>query len=84
MGKDYYKYFVYGKPLIGYFVNGKPLNGFFVYVYGKTLLQVLCIWVNPKWVLSIWETPKWVLLQTVKTQMKCRIMRHFIRIYTVC
>ena len=23
----------------------------------------------------IWETPKWVILQTIKTQMKCRIMR---------
>ena len=30
------------------------------------------------------ETPKRVLLQTVKTQMKCHIMRHFIKIYTVC
>ena len=30
--------------------------------------------------LCIWETPKQVLLQTVKTQMKCRI----IRVYTVC
>ena len=30
------------------------------------------------------ETPKRVLLQTVKTQMKCRIMRHFIRVYMVC
>ena len=30
------------------------------------------------------ETPKRVLLQTVKTQMKCSIMLHFIRVYTVC
>ena len=28
--------------------------------------------------------PKWVLLQTVKTQMKCSIMLHFIRVYTIC
>ena len=34
--------------------------------------------------LCTWETPKRVLLQTVKTPMKCRIMRHFIRVYTVC
>ena len=34
--------------------------------------------------LSIWETPKWEPLQTVKTQMKCSIMLHFIRAYTVC
>ena len=34
--------------------------------------------------LCIQETPKLVLLPTVKTQMKCRIMRHFIRVYTVC
>ena len=27
---------------------------------------------------------KWVLLQTVKTQMKCSIMLHFIMVYTVC
>ena len=30
------------------------------------------------------ETPKCVLLQTVKTQMKCHIMWHFIRVCTVC
>ena len=34
--------------------------------------------------LCIRETPKWVLLQTVKTQMKCSIMLHFIWVYTVC
>ena len=36
--------------------------------------------------LTLWrpETPKWVLSQTVKTQMKCRIMQHFIRVCTVC
>ena len=28
------------------------------------------------------ETPKQVLWQTVKTQMKCRIMQHFIRVFT--
>ena len=33
--------------------------------------------------LYIWETFKQVLLQTVKTQMKCSIMLHFIRVYTV-
>ena len=27
---------------------------------------------------------KRVLWQTVKTRMKCRIMRHFIKVYTVC
>ena len=30
------------------------------------------------------ETPKWVLWQTVKTQPKCCIMRHSIRVYIVC
>ena len=30
------------------------------------------------------ETPKQVLLLTVKTQMKCHIIQHFIRMYTVC
>ena len=34
--------------------------------------------------LFIIATPKCVLWQTVKTQMKCRIMRHFIRVCTVC
>ena len=29
-------------------------------------------------------TGKGVLLQTVKTLMKCRMMRHFIRVFTVC
>ena len=40
-----------------------------------TELLVLTLW--------IWEAPKLVLLQTVKTQMKCSIMLHFIRVYTV-
>ena len=34
--------------------------------------------------LCIVETPKRVLLQTVNTQMKCSMMLHFIRVYTVC
>ena len=34
--------------------------------------------------LCIREIPKRVLLQTVKTQIKCSIMLHFIRVYTVC
>ena len=37
-----------------------------------------------KLTLCIWETSKRVLLQTVKTQMKCSIMLHFIWFYTVC
>ena len=28
--------------------------------------------------------PKQVLMQSVKTLMKCSIMLHFIRVYTVC
>ena len=39
-------------------------------------------------VLSIFEWPFYkgftVLLQIVKTQLKCRIMRQFTRVYTVC
>ena len=34
--------------------------------------------------LCILETPKRVLWQAVKTQMKCSIMLHFIRVFTVC
>ena len=34
--------------------------------------------------LCIQETPKGVLFQTVKTQVKCCIMQHFIRVFTVC
>ena len=34
--------------------------------------------------LCIQEAPKRVIFQTVKTQMKCSIMLHFIRVYTVC
>ena len=34
-------------------------------------------------ILCALETPNWVLLQTVKTQMKCCIMQHFIRVCTV-
>ena len=36
------------------------------------------------WSLCILVAPKWVLWQTVKTQMKCSIMLHFIWICTVC
>ena len=35
-------------------------------------------------ILCIWETPKQVLLQTVKTQIQCCIMRHFIWVYIAC
>ena len=35
-------------------------------------------------ILCVRVTPKWVLLQTGKNQMKCSMMLHFIRIYTVC
>ena len=34
--------------------------------------------------LSILVTPKCVLWQTVKTQMKCHIIQHFIMVYIVC
>ena len=34
--------------------------------------------------LSILEILEQVHRQTVKTLMKCRIMRHFIKVYTVC
>ena len=46
-----------------------------------------CIWTFGHFTalaLCMGGTPKRVLLQTVKTQMKCRIMRHFIRVNTVC
>ena len=33
--------------------------------------------------LYLQSTPKWLLWQTVKIQVKFRIMRHFIRVYTV-
>ena len=34
--------------------------------------------------LSILVTPKCVLWQTVKTQMECNIIQHFIIVYVVC
>ena len=34
--------------------------------------------------LCILETPNWVFLKTVKTQMKCHITRHFIRVRLKC
>ena len=33
--------------------------------------------------LCLLESPKRVLLKTMKTQMKCSIMLHFIRVFTV-
>ena len=53
---------------------------FFIFFPSFTLQNVCCGYST----LCIWETPKWVLLQTVKTQMKCHTMQHFIRAYTVC
>ena len=44
----------------------------------------LCLWTGSPINLCRQETPKRVLWQTVKTQMKCRIMRHFIWVCTVC
>ena len=48
-----------------------------------SMSRITCIWddLSP---FVYKETPKRVLLQIVKTQMKCRIMRHFNRVYTVC
>ena len=42
--------------------------------------NIVDLYLNPLY----WENPKPVLLQTVKTQMKCSIMLHFIRVFTVC
>ena len=47
----------------------------------STINPVLEFVINPK---CIWETTKQVHLQKVKTQMKCSIKLHFIRVYTVC
>ena len=33
---------------------------------------------------SILVNPKCFLCQTVKTEVKCRLIRHFITVYTVC
>ena len=41
------------------------------------------IFIIEKLTFCIWETPKWVLLQTMKTQMKCDMMWHIIRVYTI-
>ena len=44
--------------------------------YGIFILSTLTLWDL--------ETPDRVVLQTVKTQMKCSMMLHFIRVCTVC
>ena len=49
-------------------------------VFNSEVLINQKYWLTP----CIRETPKWVLLQTVKTQMNCGIVLHFIRVYTVC
>ena len=54
-------------------VYGKCKSGF-----GSNYIERRCL------TLCIMETPKQVLWPTAKTQMKCRIMRHFIRVCTVC
>ena len=36
------------------------------------------------WLIWVQMTPKCIFWQTVKTQMKCSIMLHFIRFCTVC
>ena len=62
----------------------KTLKALFIYkihvMYATCLLcKPIVFGETPKW-----ETPKRVLLQTLKTQMKCSIMLHFSRVYTVC
>ena len=47
----------------------------------KTAAQILPLFFIP---LYSMKPPKPILLQTVKTQMKCSKMLHFIRVYTVC
>ena len=53
-----------------------------------TFIEVMCGLSKSPWkpllTLCISETLEQVLLQTVKTQMECSIMLHFIRVYTVC
>ena len=49
----------------------------------KTKLCAFDNWHTCTITLPSQETPKRVLLQTAKTQMKCSIMLHFIRVYTV-
>ena len=56
----------------------KNITAFFRFLESQQISK--CMFINT---LCIWGTPKCVLLQTVKTQMKCRIMRHFIWVYTV-
>ena len=51
-----------------------PIVSWCYRVFGPSLFLTLCIR----------ETPKQLLLQTVKTQVKCSIMLHFISVYTVC
>ena len=46
--------------------------------------MIISIQLNCSIALCIRENPKRVLLQTVKTQMKCSIMLHFMGVYTVC
>ena len=53
------------------------------------IAQILCFkhrWIRQRrrLTLCIRETHKRVPLQTMKTQIKCSIMLHFIRVYTVC
>ena len=55
----------------------------------STIVQSCCdiflsYWVEPVLTFCLRQTCKLVLWQTVKTQVKCSIMLHFIRIYTVC
>ena len=55
----------------------------FIEIHGETCHTSCCLL---QWsfhlTLCILETPKWVILQTVKAQIKCSIMFHFIRVYT--
>ena len=63
-------------PLMKYkfFVSLDEINVIF------TLQKFEC----PLYNLCILESPKWLLWPTVKTQMKCHRMWHFIRVCTVC
>ena len=75
------------------FLEASALDSTNVETAFKTLLQGKCVDLhNDEFLLipviyltlCILETPKRILLQTVKTQMKCSIVLHFIRVHTVC
>ena len=66
--------------VLGSYWEGTNLKLVLYIEYARRYVEENCVFIFV-FTLCNQETPKQVILQTVKTQMKCSIMLHLIRVY---